>query len=98
MNYATWNLRNIGDGYLDGPESSILAIGGTVEAIWANGQVENGATILGKVSGDLANLSEWNLVEVSRGQAESFIEQNFVPYVEVDGKEVTLQDAIKILD
>lgn len=98
MSYATWNLRIIDDTQLDGPESTIVERGGSAQSIWSNGQVETGATILGKVSGDLSNLSLWNFLVISREEAETFIGNNFTPYVEADGHEITLEIALTILD
>jgi hypothetical protein len=98
MKYATWNLRPIDDGFLDGPESSIVERGGSAESVWASGAVETGATILGKVSGNLDNLDLWNVTEVSRQEAESFIEANFTPYTDAEGNFYSLQDVLKVLD
>ncbi len=98
MRYATWNLRNTENGYLDGPESTIVEQGGYAQAIWANGQVENGATILGKVDGDLNNVSEWNFIEISKTDAETFIANNFTPYVDEFNNEITLEKVFTILN
>lgn len=98
MNYATWNLRSIEDGYLDGPESAIVARGGSAQAIWSNGPVENGATILGKVSGDVSGLEEWGLLEVSRTEAEEFISLNFTPFTDFQGITHDVQGALAVLD
>jgi hypothetical protein len=98
MKFALWNLRVISDGYLDGPESTIVERGGSAVAIWTSGASENGASILGKVSGDLSGLEEWNFFEVSRQQAEEFIEQNFIPYLDEEGVEQTLANALLILN
>lgn len=97
MRYATYNLRVIADGYLDGPESTIVARGGSAKAIWTSGQVETGATILGEVSGDLSDLTSWNLVEISRQEARLFIEANFTPYTDSDGKFYSLENALQVL-
>jgi hypothetical protein len=98
VTYATWNLRVVDDTQLDGPESIIIERGGSAESIWSNGQVETGATILGKVSGDISNLDLWNLTEVSRQEAESFIEANFTPYTDAEGNYYSLADVLKVLD
>jgi hypothetical protein len=98
MKFVTWNLRPIADGYLDGPEETIVQRGGSAIAIWIDGSPENGASILGKVSGDTSGLEEWNVTEISKSEAEAFIEQNFTPYVGEDGVERTLADVIGVLD
>ena len=98
MNYATWNLRAIADNYLDGPESTIVARGGTAKAIWTSGDVATGAQILGIVSGDLSGLHDWSFETLSRAEAESFIETNFVEPQEPYARQITLQDALKALD
>jgi hypothetical protein len=98
VNYATWNLRKVSDDYLDGPESLIVDRGGSAQSVWADGAVETGATILGKVSGDLSNLSEWNVTAVTRQEAEAFIQSNFVEFVNSLGDTITLQDALQVLN
>lgn len=98
MRYATWNLSQIDNNYLDGPETKILEQGGLAQAIWSTGSVESGATILGKVQGDISNCARWNLTEITRIEAESFIQQNFVPFTDAEGIEHTLEDALKVLD
>lgn len=98
MKYATWNLSPIDDNYLDGPEASIVERGGSAQPIWSTGKPEAGASILGKVDGDLSNLSRWNVTEISRAEAETFITNNFTPFTDRDGAEHTLVDALKVLD
>ena len=98
MKFATWNLSHINDNYLDGPEATIVERGGSAQSIWTDGSVETGATILGKIEGDITNLERWNVVEVSRTDAEAFIEANFTPFTNDRGFEQTLADALKALD
>jgi hypothetical protein len=98
VNYATWSLRNLGNGYLDGPETTIIEQGGTAEAVWSNGSVEDGGIVLGKFSGDLTNLEAWNFAEVSKDDAQSFIEANFAPQARMDGTQSTLEDAFQVLN
>lgn len=98
VNYATWNLSLIDDKYFDGPEATIVERGGSAIAIFADGEVTESATILGKVQGDITGLDRWNVVGVSRTEAEAFIEATFVPSVDENGVERTLADALKVLD
>jgi hypothetical protein len=98
MKYAIWKLRPILDNQLDGPEETIVQRGGLAVAIWTDGSPESGASILGKVSGDISALGEWNVTEVSKSDAVAFIQQNFTPYVGEDGVERTLADVIGVLD
>jgi len=97
VTYATWNLRPIDDNYLDGPEATIVEQGGTAEAIWSAASPATGATILGKVSGDTSNLDAWNFITLSKAEATAFITDNFVPFVDIDGNEYTLDKILKSL-
>lgn len=73
MRYAFWNLKNQDENYLIGPEKAIKDAGGSAKASWSDGQVENGATILGYVNGDFdLDLSAWNYREVSQEEALTF--------------------------
>lgn len=73
MRYALWNLKSEVGNYLSGPEQAIYEAGGRAETSWADGYVENGATILGYVTGDFSlDLSSWNYREITQAEALAF--------------------------
>lgn len=74
MRYALWDLKEDSPNYLTGPESKIIELGGSAEASWTNGIVEDGADILGYVTGnfDANELSHWNYREISEQEALDF--------------------------
>lgn len=89
MRYALWDLKEDVTNYLSGPEARIIELGGTAEASWANGMVENGADILGYVFGefDINELAHWNYQEVTQEQALSFcLSINPDAYILANGK------------
>jgi hypothetical protein len=92
MKYALWDLVEDSPNYLTGPESKIAELGGRAEASWTNGIVEQGADILGYVTGDFdaEELSHWNYREVDEAEALAFckaIDPN--AYLLPDGKITT---------
>jgi hypothetical protein len=74
MNYATWQLNFTNPNYGTGPEEKIAALGGHAEGAWANGEVENGATILGYLDSqqDETKLTTWNFQNVTQQEALDF--------------------------
>lgn len=96
--FATWKLKPIDENHLDGPEHVIVERGGSALPIWTNGAVESGATILGKVDGDLTGLDAWNFTEVTRTEAEAFITANFKETELPDGTFTTLAQALSVLE
>ena len=74
MNYATWQLNFTNAKYGTGPEDKITKLGGHAEGGWSDGQVENGATIVGYVSApqDESKLSAWNFKNISQQEALDF--------------------------
>lgn len=73
MKYALWNLKLEDANYLSGPEQIIADNGGRAEGAWTDGNVENGATILGYVYGHFnIDLSAWNYREINQIEALAF--------------------------
>lgn len=74
MNYATWKLSFLNSNYGTGPEEKIAELGFAAEGALSNGQVENGATILGYVSQilDPVELTEWQFENLSQEEALEF--------------------------
>lgn len=77
MKYALWDLVKDESNYLTGPEGKIIELDGTAEASWTNGIVENGADILGYVTGDFdaAELALWNYREITQLEALQFCQE-----------------------
>lgn len=89
MRYALWDLVEDLPNYLTGPEARIVELGGQAESSWSNGFVEDGADILGYVSGDFdpAELSHWNYREITQEDALAFCQTiNPEAYLLPDGK------------
>jgi hypothetical protein len=74
VNYATWKLSFLNSNYGTGPEEKIAELGFAAEGALSNGQVENGATILGYVSQilDPVELTEWQFENLSQEEALEF--------------------------
>jgi hypothetical protein len=89
LKYATWKLVFDELGYGRGPEDAIREQGATAEGAYADGEVENGATILGYVYGELDEslLSAWQFDSRTKEEALAFCE-TFASKVtvDVDGK------------
>jgi hypothetical protein len=87
MNYATWKLNFTDPEYGTGPEDKIVELGSTAEAAWANGEVENGATILGYISEpqDELELTAWDLTNITEQEALAFCQ-------EIDPEAYVLED------
>jgi hypothetical protein len=89
MKYALWDLVEETPNYLTGPEQAIFDLGGFGEASWTNGPVEQGADILGYVTGefDSALLLVWNYREISQADALAFAQAiNPNAFITEDGK------------
>jgi hypothetical protein len=74
MNYATWKLNFTSPEYGTGPEDKINELGYHAEASWADGQVENGATIMGYLTEpqDETKLTAWEFKNISQLEALEF--------------------------
>jgi hypothetical protein len=94
--FATWKLNFTDPHYGTGPEGQIAVNGGRAWAVWTDGPVEAGGTILGKVDGDVGVLDgtdDWECVDVSLAEATQFITDNFTPT-----DDTTLADALTVLN
>jgi hypothetical protein len=74
MNYATWKLDFTDPNYGTGPEERIAAQGFHAEGGWVQGQVEDGGTILGYVTGEpvATALTAWDYTPVTQEEALAF--------------------------
>lgn len=98
MLYATWNLSLESDGNFydasSNEDEQVILI-----PIWSDGQPEENAIIMGKVSHIPNNASKWNIIEITKLEAEAFIENNFIQQPDQDGvKATTLSEAKRLLD
>jgi hypothetical protein len=74
MNYATWKLNFTDPNYGTGPEDKIADMGYHAEGGWVDGQVENGATIMGYLTEpqDETKLTAWGFKNISQLEALEF--------------------------
>lgn len=89
MNYATWKLNFTDPSYGTGPEDKISELGFTAESGWANGEVENGATILGYITEpqDESELVAWDFANITQAEALDFcLALDPEAYILEDGK------------
>jgi hypothetical protein len=89
MNYATWKLNFADPKYGTGPEGKIAELGFGAEGAWADGEVENGATILGYVTEaqDESELTAWSFTNITEAEALDFcLELNSAAYLLPDGR------------
>jgi hypothetical protein len=73
MKYATWVLSFEDPNYGTGPEASIIEQGGTAQSAHAEGEVSEGARILGYFTGDPTGLEMWQFTELSQQEALDFV-------------------------
>lgn len=73
MKYATWKLNFSNPDYGTGPEGAINAQGCSAEAAYVNGDVTQGAEILGYFTGEPTDLEIWNFTEITQEEALSFV-------------------------
>ena len=87
MKYATWILSFTNPEYGTGPEDSINAQGGTAEGAYPNGDVTEGAEILGYYTGTPTALSAWSFKKLTEAKALEFVEViNLEAYLGEDGR------------
>jgi hypothetical protein len=74
MNYATWKLNFTNPEYGTGPEEKIAELGYGAEGGWPNGEVEQGATIMGYVTEpqDESQLMMWDFQNITEQEALDF--------------------------
>jgi len=75
MKYATWKLNFADPEYGTGPESEINLQGGTAEAAYANGNVTEGAEILGYYTGTPTGLTSWSFKKLTQAKALEFVKE-----------------------
>ena len=73
MKYATWILNFVNPEYGTGPEATIVGQGGTAEGSYANGDVTDGAEILGYYTGTPTALSAWSFKKLTEAKALEFV-------------------------
>jgi hypothetical protein len=74
MKYATWKLNFTNPEYGTGPEDSITLQGGTAEGSYANGDVTQGAEILGYYTGTPTALSAWSFKKLTQAKSLEFVQ------------------------
>ena len=73
MKYATWILNFVNPEYGTGPESTIVEQGGTAEGSYTDGDVTDGAEILGYFTGEPTDLEAWSFTELTQDEALAFV-------------------------
>jgi len=73
MKYATWKLNFTNPEYGTGPENSITIQGATAEGVYSNGDVTQGAEILGYYTGTPTALSAWSFKKLTQAKALEFV-------------------------
>ena len=84
MKYATWKLNFTNPEYGTGPENSITLQGGKAEGAYANGEITEGAEILGYYTGTPTALSAWSFKKLTEAKALEFV-QGIDPEAYLDG-------------
>jgi hypothetical protein len=74
MKYAIWNLDTSNSENITGPEALIAQLGGQALGGWVDGEAQEGADILGYVTGEfpITSLTAWNYREVTSEEALEF--------------------------
>ncbi len=73
MKYSTWILNFVNPEYGTGPEATIVEQGGTAEGSYADGDVTDGARILGYFTGEPTGLDAWSFTELTQEEALAFV-------------------------
>ena len=73
MKYATWILNFTNPEYGTGPEATIVEQGGTAEGSYTDGDVTDGAEILGYFTGEPTDLEAWSFTELTQEEALAFV-------------------------
>ena len=73
MKYATWILNFSDPDYGTGPEPSISMQGGSAEGSIPDGDVTEGAKILGYFTGEPTGLEAWSFSELTQDEALAFV-------------------------
>ena len=87
MKYATWILNFSDPNYGTGPEPVIVSQGGTAEGSIPDGDVTEGAEILGYFTGEPTGLDAWSFTELTQDEALAFVTAiDDTAYVADDGR------------
>jgi len=87
MKYATWILNFSDPNYGTGPEPVIVSQGGTAEGSIPDGDVTEGAEILGYFTGEPTGLEAWSFTELTQDEALAFVTAiDNTAYVADDGR------------
>lgn len=89
MNYATWKINFDDPNYGTGPEAKIAELGFGAEGAWADGEVQDGATIMGYVTEpqDESQLTLWDFQNITQQEALDFcLALDTEAYLLPDGK------------
>jgi len=73
MKYATWILNFDDPNYGTGPEASIAEQGGSAEGSFAEGDITQGARILGYFTGEPTEVEPWEFTEITQQEALDFV-------------------------
>jgi len=73
MKYATWILNFDDPNYGTGPEASIAEQGGSAEGSYAEGDITQGARILGYFTGEPTEVEAWSFTEITQQEALDFV-------------------------
>ena len=96
MKYATWILNFDDPNYGTGPEASIVEQGGSAEGSYAEGDITQGARILGYFTGEPTDLDAWSFTELTQQEALDFVlALDETAYVGEEGKiEVVIEELV----
>jgi len=87
MKYATWILNFSDPHYGTGPEPVIVSQGGSAEGSIPDGDVTEGAEILGYFTGEPTGLDAWSFTELTQDEALAFVTAiDDTAYVADDGR------------
>jgi len=96
MKYATWILNFDDPNYGTGPEAVIVEQGGTAEGSYAEGDITQGARILGYFTGEPIDVEAWEFTEITQQEALDFVLAiDETAYVGEEGKiEVVIEELV----
>ena len=87
MKYATWILNFDDPKYGTGPDASIAEQGGSAEGSFAEGDITQGARILGYFTGEPTEVEAWSFTEITQQEALDFVlALDDTAYLAEDGK------------
>jgi len=87
MKYATWILNFDDPNYGTGPEPIVVEQGGSADGSFAEGDITQGARILGYFTGEPTDLEAWSFTEITQQEALDFVLAiDDTAYIAEDGK------------